>query len=399
MIKVGPAIQFSVLGKRENNEDFACFENGSHFVVCDGVGGNQKGEVASAIVARHFLNAFHDDPDSGVDAVLKSAEQKMSAHIQQNPETYGMATTLTFSQVILNSILLGWVGDSRIYQFRNGRILFQTEDHSWVNEALKAGIITKEEAVGHPKSNIITRAIQGADKPTQAETTQLSDICKGDYFLHCSDGVLESWSNEDLEILFSQGFSASEIMDRMEKECGQKSRDNSTAILYEVVFADVPKGMGRIDLPYPGRSQVAGNGGSKRNKKQELRHSRWLLLVTGLALVFSAAYYFYPLFKKQDKLVIPQVVGRKKPFKIESKSADSIQKPSTARPSHGVPIKPNNDSVSGGWKKIKEEKRTRKDSTLLHKESISPNRNLNHTLPGYKPKAETVKYPNKQIEM
>ncbi len=399
MIKVGPAIQFSVLGKRENNEDFACFENGSHFVVCDGVGGNQKGEVASAIVARHFLNAFIDNPDSGVDAVLKSAEQKMSVHIQQNPETYGMATTLTFSQVRLNSILLGWVGDSRIYQFRNGRILFQTEDHSWVNEALKAGIITKNEAIGHPKSNIITRAIQGADKPTQAETTQLSDICKGDYFLHCSDGVLESWSNEDLEILFSQGFSASEIMAKMEKECGLKSRDNSTAILYEVVFADVPKGSDRIVLPYPARNQVAGNDGSKKDEKQELRTSRWLLLITGLALVLTAGYYFYPLLKKQDKLVSPKVTNHKKQSRNKSHPEDSTTKPSPEKPSHGAPLKLKNDSISGGSRKIAKEKRSGKDSTRLSKEPIPPKRILNDTLPGNKPKAETLKNPNKQIEM
>ncbi len=399
MIKLGPAIQFSVLGKRENNEDFACFETSSHFVVCDGVGGNQKGEVASAIVARHFLNAFQDDPDSGADSVLKAAEARMSAHIQQHPETYGMATTLTFSQVRLNNILIGWVGDSRIYQFRNGKILFQTEDHSWVNDALKAGIITKEEAAGHPKSNIITRAIQGEDKPTQVEIVQLTDICKGDFVLQCSDGVLESWSNEDLEILFAQGFSAAEIMARMEQECDLNSRDNSTAILYEVVFADVPKGPWRKDLPGPGRSQITGNGGLKDNGKKELRTSRWLLLITGLALFLAAGYYFNPLFKKQDNSANSKVARQKKPSDIKSKSSNSFQRPSPGRTSLGPPLKPNIDSIKGGSRNIVKEKRFLKDSTRKHKTPIPTKRQENRLLPGSKSKVDTIKKNLKSVEI
>jgi len=362
MIKIKTAFKFSVLGKRDNNEDFACFENNSHFIVCDGVGGSQKGEVASALVARHFLNAYQDDPDSIPEAVLKAAEARMSAHIQQEPETYGMATTLTFSQVRLNSILLAWVGDSRIYQFRNGRILFQTEDHSWVNEALKARIITAEEAVGHPKSNIITRAIQGGDKPTQIETIQVTDIKQGDYFLHCSDGVLESWSNDDMEVLFAQGFSAAEIMAKMEKECELNSRDNSTAILYQVEFVDIPKGSGRINLPREARGQFIGNGRSKTIGKKELVTSRWMLLITGLALILTAGYYYYPVFKKPDNSVSPKVFIQKKPSEIKAKQADSVQRQSPGRPSLGAPLKPKNDSITrGGSRRIFEEKRSVKD--------------------------------------
>jgi protein phosphatase len=372
MIKVSQAIYFSELGKRSNNEDFVGFEGTSHFVVCDGVGGNQKGEVASALVAEHFLKEYIHNPDASPEAVLKGAEDLLSAHIQQQPDTFGMATTLTFSTPRKDGILAAWVGDSRIYQFRNGRILFQTEDHSWVNEAIKAGIITKEEAVGHPKSNIITRAIQGGNKPTQIETTQLRDICKGDYFLHCSDGVLESWTNEDLEALFSQGFSDEEIMARMEQECKLHSRDNSTALLYEVVFADIPKdsGSGRIDFSTPGRGQFTGNGNLKNNGKKELRASRWLLLITGLALFLTAGYYFYPAFKKPDNLSSPKVARQSKPPKNKPSSADSIQRQWPERPSLSAPLRRIIDSITGGSKKIIEEKKSVKDSTHKGKELL-----------------------------
>jgi hypothetical protein len=209
-----------------------------------------------------------------------------------------MATTLTFSQPRKDGILAAWVGDSRIYQFRNGRILYQTEDHSWVNEAIKAGIITKSEGVGHPKSNIITRAIQGSEKPTQIEWSLLSDVCKGDYFLHCSDGVLESWSNEELEVLFAQGFSSAEIMARMEKECEMNSRDNSTAILYEVEFADISSVVQnrKIETPttrQPVRIDNRGNAGVKPNI--------WILSFAFLALLVIAGIFFYPKMMTEKK--------------------------------------------------------------------------------------------------
>jgi hypothetical protein len=297
--------------------------------------------------------------------------------------------------------LLGWVGDSRIYQFRNGRILFQTEDHSWVNEAIKAGIITKEEAVGHPKSNIITRAIQGGEKPTQIETTQLTDICKGDYLLHCSDGVLESWTNEDLEALFSQGFSATEIMARMEQECKLHSRDNSTALLYEVVFADIPKdsGSGRIDFHTPGRGKFSGNGNLKDNGNKEPKTNRLLLLITGLALFLTAGYYFYPAFEKSDNLSSPKVAIQNEPLKNKPISADSIQRPWPGRPSLGAPLKTINDSIKGGSKKIVEEKKSVKDSTHKGKEPIQTKRKENHNPPGSKPETDTLKKNTNSVEI
>jgi protein phosphatase len=177
MIKISTVRYISEIGKRQNNEDNYGFDNGN-FVVCDGVGGSEKGEIASEITVRCFLEAFKKNDSVNVNDVLKEAENKLSAYIAEHPEAIGMATTLTFSQIKDDCIYVGWVGDSRVYQFRNGKILFKTTDHSWVNEALKAGIITEEEAVDHPKSNIITRAVQGSHRPTTADTVYLHDIQK-----------------------------------------------------------------------------------------------------------------------------------------------------------------------------------------------------------------------------
>jgi hypothetical protein len=152
-----------------------------------------------------------------------------------------MATTLTFSQIRENGIYVAWVGDSRVYQFRDGQIVFQTTDHSWINEALRSGILTPEEAIGHPKAHVITRAIQGSHKPTTADTILLTDIKKGDLFLHCSDGVLETWSNEDLTAVFASLKDPASILAKMKSECAINSKDNFTAIVYQIDEASIPE--------------------------------------------------------------------------------------------------------------------------------------------------------------
>jgi protein phosphatase len=233
MIKISTVRYISEIGKRQNNEDNYGFDNGN-FVVCDGVGGSEKGEIASEITVRCFLEAFKKNASANVNDVLKEAENKLSEYIAEHPEAIGMATTLTFSQIKDDCIYVGWVGDSRVYQFRNGKILFITTDHSWVNEAVKAGIITEEEAVNHPKGNIITRAVQGSHKPTTADTVYINDIQKGDLFLHCSDGVLESWDDENLTALFSSENDPSTIISKIKAECEKYSRDNFTAIVYGI---------------------------------------------------------------------------------------------------------------------------------------------------------------------
>lgn len=239
MIKITNQGYLSELGKRANNEDNFALIKGSTFVVCDGVGGSEKGEIASEIVSKFFVDSYNLDPLADANVVLKNAEAKLSNYIANNPDTMGMATTLTFSQVRDIGIYVAWVGDSRIYQFRNGQIIFKSTDHSWVNDALKAGIITKEEAINHPKSNIITRAVQGNHKPTSADTRLLTDIQKGDLFFQCTDGVLETWNDDDLQALFTAINDPDKILEKLKKECEQYSKDNFTAIVYRIEEASI----------------------------------------------------------------------------------------------------------------------------------------------------------------
>ena len=241
MIRLGHISSLTGIGRRNNNEDsFRIGENGV-FVVCDGVGGVEKGEVASEIVADTFLSVYKEHPAAEPDFVLREAEKALSAHIEANRDSMGMATTLTFSQVRPEGILVAWVGDSRVYQFRKGSILYVTKDHSWVNEAVDSGILTPDEAIGHPKSNVITRAVQGLLKPTRADQVLLSDLMTGDCILHCSDGVLEAWDDNDLSALFNSNDDLDEIVNQLKSYCENESKDNYTAIVYRIDDVSIQK--------------------------------------------------------------------------------------------------------------------------------------------------------------
>jgi serine/threonine protein phosphatase PrpC len=248
MIKIEDQICISGQGKRSNNEDSALFSKGQVYIVCDGVGGNEKGEIASNIVAKVFLEVGLKISELDLNEVLRIAENALTDYLENHPTAIGMATTLTFSKVLENGIQIAWCGDSRVYQFRNGKIVYQTRDHSWVNEAVDNGIISIEESINHPKSNVITRAVQGNHKSTQLDTHFIKDVQKGDFFMHCSDGVLEAWSNNDLMALFNSNNDINDIATLLKQQCEIDSRDNFTAIIYKIDEADISNNYKEVEI-------------------------------------------------------------------------------------------------------------------------------------------------------
>ena len=152
-------------------------------------------------------------------------ETRFDDYILAHPSAKGMATTLTMTFVGSKGITLAHIGDSRIYHFRKGEILYQTEDHSLVNSLLKLGRITKEEAKKHPQRHVITRAIQGTKYATEADVVFLSNIQVGDYIFMCSDGVLEHLTNEDLSMIFASN-NIEFIKDEILASCLGRTKDN-----------------------------------------------------------------------------------------------------------------------------------------------------------------------------
>ena len=224
---------FTSTCQRINNEDFCSYLEQDAIVLCDGVGGQDNGEIASKLL----VNIIEDELMSVKFNSINFFINVLNSYRDQSilfKNYHNMATTLTFSILQNNEIFVAWCGDSRIYHIRDGNIIFQTEDHTWVNDAIKSGIITFEESINHPKKNIITKAIVSDSDPSFIDFKIIDDIQNDDFILHCSDGVLESWSNQNLTELFHNYFNTDKNIDLIRAKCEQNSSDNSTAILYKI---------------------------------------------------------------------------------------------------------------------------------------------------------------------
>ena len=239
--KIANALYFSEKGRRSNNEDCIFPFPGEPvipenlFIVCDGVGGAEKGEVASHLACESMAKWFaHNAPKSVNEALVLEAfaftRQQFDAYLNDHPEAQSMGTTLVLVHFNEDGCTVAHCGDSRLYHIRGNRILWKTMDHTPVNEMLRRGTITPEEARNSPRTSIISRAIQGRPHSvSHPETTILSDIQPEDCFLLCSDGVWECFSNNDLVSLLSASGSDEDKIQTIKTLCEADSRDNYSA--------------------------------------------------------------------------------------------------------------------------------------------------------------------------
>ncbi|XLS29600.1 PP2C family protein-serine/threonine phosphatase [Flavobacteriaceae bacterium M23B6Z8] len=230
-------------GGRDQNEDaiYPADPNGGDrfFIVCDGVGGQRKGEVASALVCKYFaeylITSKNFDDTAMLTDGLRYVEEKLLEEIRQQPEYSGMASTLTILLFAPTNqkAMLGWVGDSRIYQVRDGQILFQTKDHSEVQSLVDMGEITKEEALHHPKKNIITRAVNGR-REARIDQHTIDDIEENDFFMLCTDGILENLNEAKIQEWFLKTEDAEVIKEKIYNNAVGRTKDNFSMILIKV---------------------------------------------------------------------------------------------------------------------------------------------------------------------
>jgi protein phosphatase len=183
--------------KRRRNED-AWVAAPPLFAVADGMGGAQAGEIASKLAA-----AALEDTDLGklsgperVTSLIQEANRRVHERASSDPSTSGMGTTMTVALVESDGVVIGHVGDSRAYRVRDGRIEQLTEDHSLVNELLKSGKLSPEEAEMHPQRSVITRAV-GTDPDVDVDAFTV-DSAEGDVFLLCSDGLSDMVEDDDI---------------------------------------------------------------------------------------------------------------------------------------------------------------------------------------------------------
>jgi PPM family protein phosphatase len=183
--------------KRRHNEDSYVVQP-PLFAVADGMGGAQAGEVASKLAAGALEET---DPGalSGPEklvSLIQEANRRVYERATSDPSTSGMGTTMTVALVEGTGVTIGHVGDSRAYVVRDGRLEQLTEDHSLVNELLKSGKLSREEADVHPQRSVITRAV-GTDPDVDVDAFVV-DASEGDIFLLCSDGLTDMVRDDDI---------------------------------------------------------------------------------------------------------------------------------------------------------------------------------------------------------
>ena len=303
------AYNLQELGQRQNQEDSLfpalCKSTPDDrlFVLCDGMGGHEKGEVASATVCETISGTILSEwnPNEALSdelflQALSAAYDALDA--KDNGEERKMGTTLTFLCLHTNGATVAHIGDSRVYQLRPAskkspaRIVFRTQDHSLVNDLVKIGEITEEEAKHHPQKNVITRAMQPCQEHrAKADIAHLTDIQPGDYFYMCSDGMLEETSDENiLNIITKPNVTDEKKLERL-RQVTEDNKDNHTAHLIHI---DNVEGNVAVVPEEEPRSAVNGTWitpefGKPKKKRKVLP---WIVGVAIIAVIAVTTSFF-----------------------------------------------------------------------------------------------------------
>jgi protein phosphatase len=228
--------------RRANNEDaLVLVPEALVFAVADGMGGAASGEVASAI----FVDTVRDVAAEGVPATVEGvveavrntflrANHAIFTTASENPEHAGMGCTAEMLAFVDDLFVLGHVGDSRTYLFRDGRLRRITKDHSLVQDQLDRKLITEEQARTHAMRNVIIRAV-GIEEPIAIDILR-GQVFPGDLFLLCSDGLSDMAEDAAIEERLAGREPVSEMVDRLiDLAKAGGGRDNVTVLLCEVV--------------------------------------------------------------------------------------------------------------------------------------------------------------------
>jgi serine/threonine protein phosphatase PrpC len=216
---------------RRVNED-ALLAQPPLFAVADGMGGAQAGEVASRTAVECLTGGVEEggDREGDLSRRIEQANARIHELSRENAEQAGMGTTLTALYVDKDTVTLAHVGDSRAYLVREGRLVRLTEDHSLVDELIRQGRLTPEEAQEHPQRSVITRAL--GPEPDVEVDTLTQGARDGDIYLICSDGLTTMVSEERVEQILREHASLREAGEALLKAANDAGgRDNITVIL------------------------------------------------------------------------------------------------------------------------------------------------------------------------
>lgn len=261
--------------KRPQNEDsyLELVERGI-FAVADGVGGAQAGDVASQMAMELLGEAFINFKDGGdAEEMMRLAIDRANSAIYQMshelPQLSSMATTLVALHIAGNIATIGHVGDSRMYRVDgNGSLFRETQDHSIVEEEVRAGRMTAEQAATHPSRNVISRAL-GAEQTVEIDMKTIM-FEPNTAFLLCSDGITRHINDFEIRELLTMDTSPGDICDRMKRICYERgAEDNLTAVVvsisadgardyseHEAVFLDLDEPTVATARPAPDSAEI-----------------------------------------------------------------------------------------------------------------------------------------------
>src|SRR5256884_9099578 len=232
--------------KREHNEDNMAYvipkdpqvmaKKGALFIVADGMGGHAAGEVASEIAVDTVSNVYYQDDSDDVAYSLLHAIKRANALIHQraaeNMLRSGMGTTCVAAVLRGNMAYIANVGDSRAYLVRDGQVRQVSQDHSWVAEQVRAGILTEDQARTHAQRNVITRCL-GTQADVEIDVFA-EPLQEGDSLVLCTDGLSGLVSDEDLQRIVNQFVPQESVYHLVERANENGGPDNITAIVVHV---------------------------------------------------------------------------------------------------------------------------------------------------------------------
>ncbi|HET9154450.1 MAG TPA: Stp1/IreP family PP2C-type Ser/Thr phosphatase [Solirubrobacterales bacterium] len=231
-------------GRQRNANEDSLFVDAPLFVVADGMGGAQAGEVASRAAAESFAqNLPPAPPEKLLEETIEGANRTIHELARKDPSLAGMGTTTTAALVDLDGeeVAIGHVGDSRAYRLRAGRLEQLTRDHSLVEEMRRKGQLTDAQAEDHPQRSIITRAL--GPEPEVEVDLQTVPAQAGDVFLICSDGLTTMLDDERIAHVLGRATSLRSAVRALVDEANRAGgRDNITVVLFRVEDADSADG-------------------------------------------------------------------------------------------------------------------------------------------------------------
>ena len=254
MLRISEHWHGSDLGRqRQGNED-NFFVRSPLFVVADGMGGAQAGEVASEMAAQAFDSGLPDGaPSDGLVHLIEDANRRIHERSRSDAKSAGMGTTVTAAYVGESEVTIAHVGDSRAYLLRDGELTRLTRDHSLVGELVARGKLTEEQAETHPQRSVITRAL--GPEPDVEVDVQSYQARGGDLFMVCSDGLTSMVPEARVKPLLESGGSLDRIgRDLIAAANDAGGRDNITVILFRLEDLDG-------DAPAEAAEQATTEGG------------------------------------------------------------------------------------------------------------------------------------------